>query len=117
VEIDSHSLFSKWFGGSAKLVGQTFREIERLVDEDEDAFICILIDEVESLTNSRQSASTNEPGDGMRVRRPLIIQPSWPKLTDLTQATNALLTALDRLRARPNIVVLCTSNLIEAMAS
>ncbi|KAI9772314.1 MAG: hypothetical protein M1840_001063 [Geoglossum simile] len=98
VEIDSHSLFSKWFGGSAKLVGQTFREIERLVDEDEDAFVCVLIDEVESLTSSRQSASANEPGDGVR-------------------ATNALLTALDRLHARPNIVVLCTSNLIESMAS
>ena len=71
MEIDSYSLFSKWFGGSAKLVGQTFREIERLVDEDEDAFVCVLIDEIESLTSSRQSASANEPGDGMRVWRPL----------------------------------------------
>ncbi|KAH0558906.1 hypothetical protein GP486_004467 [Trichoglossum hirsutum] len=97
IEINSHSLFSRWFGGSAKLVGKVFEEIEDLVDEDEDTFICIFIDEIESLTSSRRSvASGSEPGDSMR-------------------ATNALLTALDRLRARPNVIVLCTSNLIKAM--
>lgn len=35
----------------------------------------------------------------------------------LTKAVNALLTALDRLRNHPNVVVLCTSNLIEAIVS
>ncbi|KAI9859661.1 MAG: hypothetical protein M1813_006592 [Trichoglossum hirsutum] len=99
IEINSHSLFSRWFGGSAKLVGKIFEEIEDLVDEDEDTFVCVLIDEIESLTSSRQSAASgSEPGDSMR-------------------ATNALLTALDRLRARPNVIVLCTSNLIKAMDS
>ena len=34
-----------------------------------------------------------------------------------TKAVNALLTALDRLRNHPNVVVLCTSNLIKAIVS
>jgi uncharacterized Fe-S radical SAM superfamily protein PflX len=33
------------------------------------------------------------------------------------QATNQLLTALDRLRSLPNILVCCTSNLVEAIVS
>jgi SpoVK/Ycf46/Vps4 family AAA+-type ATPase len=70
IEINSHSLFSRWFGGSAKLVGKIFEEIEDLVDEDEDTFVCVLIDEIESLTSSRQSAASgSEPGDSMRVGR------------------------------------------------
>lgn len=35
----------------------------------------------------------------------------------LMQATNQLLTALDRLRHLPNILVCCTSNLLEAIVS
>lgn len=31
------------------------------------------------------------------------------------QAVNALLIALDRLRCRPNVLLFCTSNLIEAV--
>lgn len=31
------------------------------------------------------------------------------------QAVNALLIALDRLQRRPNVLVFCTSNLIEAV--
>jgi hypothetical protein len=34
-----------------------------------------------------------------------------------SQATNQLLTALDRLRSLPNILVCCTSNLVEAIVS
>jgi hypothetical protein len=33
------------------------------------------------------------------------------------QATNQLLTALDRLRSLPNILVCCTSNLVEAIVN
>ncbi|KAH0536345.1 hypothetical protein FGG08_006771 [Glutinoglossum americanum] len=58
---------ARWFGGSAKLVNKLFEGIEDLVDEEEDTFVCILIDEIESLTGSRQStASRNEPADSMR---------------------------------------------------
>jgi hypothetical protein len=53
-----------------------------------------LIDEVESITASRSSnARSNEPGDAVRV-------------------VNAVLTSLDALKRRPNVLVLCTSNLI-----
>jgi hypothetical protein len=33
----------------------------------------------------------------------------------MIKAVNSLLIGLDRLRHRPNVLVLCTSNLIEAM--
>ncbi|KAI9876754.1 MAG: hypothetical protein M1830_005802 [Pleopsidium flavum] len=97
VEVNSHSLFSKYFSESGKLVGKLFENIESMLDEADDTFVCVLIDEVESLTSAREhAASGNEPSDAMR-------------------AVNALLTALDRLRHRPNVLVLCTSNLIVAM--
>lgn len=73
IEIDSHSLFSKFFGESGKLVGLLFEEIERLLEQEKDTFICILIDEVESLTSARdQVAGHNEPRDGLRVRLQLV---------------------------------------------
>jgi hypothetical protein len=40
---------------------------------------------------------------------PMLVTNSSP------QATNQLLTALDRLRSLPNILVCCTSNLVEAI--
>lgn len=68
IEVDSHSLFSKFFGESGKLVGLLFEEVERLLEREKDTFICILIDEVESLTSARdQVAGHNEPRDGLRV--------------------------------------------------
>jgi hypothetical protein len=67
------------------------------VADDPEQFVCILIDEVESLTRSRTEASSgNEPGDAIRV-------------------VNAVLTALDALRRQPNVLVLCTSNMIEGI--
>ncbi|KAI9739754.1 MAG: hypothetical protein M1834_006474 [Cirrosporium novae-zelandiae] len=99
IEINSHSLFSKYFSESGKLVSKMFEGIESLLDEDEDVFVCVVIDEVESLAITRENAVRgNEPNDALR-------------------AVNALLTALDRLRTRKNVVVLCTSNLITAMDS
>ncbi|KAL0631558.1 hypothetical protein Q9L58_009582 [Maublancomyces gigas] len=97
VEINSHSLFSKWFSESGKLVGRMFEEIMQML-ADEDTFVVVLIvDEVESLTSARKgAASGNEPSDSLRV-------------------VNALLTALDRLRYKNNVIILTTSNLIEAM--
>ncbi|KAF2090825.1 AAA-domain-containing protein, partial [Saccharata proteae CBS 121410] len=98
VEINSQSLLSKWFGESGKLVSKTFDRIQSLSD-DETTIVCVLIDEVESLTASREKSATgNECGDAMR-------------------ATNQLLTGLDRLRHRPNVIVLCTSNLVMAIDS
>ncbi|KAK7542455.1 pachytene checkpoint protein 2 [Phyllosticta citribraziliensis] len=98
VEICSQSLLSKWFGESAKLLSKMFEKLEEMA-RDETSFVCVLIDEVETLTAARdKSANGSECGDAMR-------------------ATNQLLTALDRLRHRSNIVVLCTSNLVHALDS
>ncbi|MCJ1376729.1 hypothetical protein MMC20_007974 [Loxospora ochrophaea] len=97
VEINSHCLFSKYFSESGKLVAKTFEFIESILDTDEDMFVCVIIDEIESLTSAReQTLGSGDPRDALR-------------------AVNSLLAALDRLRSRPNIVVLCTSNLVEAM--
>lgn len=92
VEINSHSLFSKWFSESGKLVQRLFALIDELV-EDEKAFVVILIDEVESLTTARQAAASGtEPSDAVRV-------------------VNAVLTQLDRLKSRENVLIMTTSNI------
>ncbi len=64
VEVNAHSLFSKWFSESGKLVGRLFAKIGELVD-DPDALVCVLIDEVESLSAARR-ASSAEPSDAIR---------------------------------------------------
>lgn len=85
LEINSHSLFSKWFSESGKLVQRLFTSITELVEE-EDGFVVVLIgtsifhrymrrnksnkiiDEVESLTAARAGAMAGtEPSDGLRV--------------------------------------------------
>ena len=82
-EINAHSLFSKWFSESGKLVSRLFASIREAVAE-EDCLVFVLIDEVESLTAARRAAvAGNEPADAIR-------------------AVNALLTQLDSLRHAPN---------------
>jgi pachytene checkpoint protein 2 len=96
VEVHSHSLFSKWFSESGKLVARLFEHIQELV-EDQGTLCCVLIDEVESLTAARTSAMNGaEPSDAVRV-------------------VNAMLTQLDTLKRFPNVITLCTSNLAEAI--
>jgi hypothetical protein len=74
LEINSHSLFSKWFSESGKLIGRLFDQIYELV-EDQDSLICILIDEVESLTSARQAAvSGSEPTDAIRAVNALLVR-------------------------------------------
>ncbi|GLB33599.1 putative AAA ATPase family protein [Lyophyllum shimeji] len=98
LEINSHSLFSKWFSESGKLVQRLFNGITELVEE-EDAFLVVLIDEVESLTAARAGAMAGtEPSDGLRV-------------------VNALLTQLDKLKHRKNVLIMSTSNLVKAIDS
>jgi len=94
VEINSHSLFSKWFSESGKLVQKMFTEIKRLM-EDQESLVCVLIDEVESLTAARK-ASGSEPSDAIRV-------------------VNALLTQLDQIKMAPNVLILTTSNITGAI--
>ncbi|VDK48496.1 unnamed protein product [Anisakis simplex] len=96
VEINSHSLFSKWFSESGKLVQKMFDHIEELADDNK-TLIFVLIDEVESLSMARAGAlNRNEPGDAVR-------------------AVNALLTQIDRIRRFPNVLVLTTSNISKSL--
>ncbi|XP_052269478.1 pachytene checkpoint protein 2 homolog isoform X2 [Dreissena polymorpha] len=96
VEINSHSLFSKWFSESGKLVMKMFQKIQELIDEPQ-ALVCVLIDEVESLTAARKSAmSGSEPSDAIRV-------------------VNAVLTQIDQIKKYPNVIILTTSNVTGAI--
>ncbi len=96
IEINTHSLFSKWFSESGKLVFKLFQHVQQMV-QDEDAFVCVLIDEVESLTSARQSAlNGTEPSDSIRV-------------------VNAVLTQLDQLKRYRNVLILTTSNITGAI--
>lgn len=96
VEINTNGLLSKYFGESGKLINETFENICSMA-QDGDMLIVVVMDEVETIAGSRErSAASNECGDGLR-------------------ATNQLLTRLDRLRAHPNVLVLCTSNLISSI--
>ncbi|XP_007572723.1 pachytene checkpoint protein 2 homolog [Poecilia formosa] len=94
VEINSHSLFSKWFSESGKLVTKMFQQIQLLID-DKDTLVFVLIDEVESLTAARKACQAGtEPSDAIRV-------------------VNAVLTQLDQVKRYPNVVILTTSNVTE----
>lgn len=53
MEVNAHSLFSKWFSESGKLVSKLFGAITELVEEPQ-ALVFVLIDEVESLTAARK---------------------------------------------------------------
>jgi len=96
VEINSHSLFSKWFSESGKLVMKMFDKIQELI-EDSESIVFLLIDEVESLAQCRMAAeSGHEPSDSIR-------------------AVNALLTQIDRIKQYPNVMILTTSNVVGAI--
>ncbi|KAA8542214.1 hypothetical protein F0562_023366 [Nyssa sinensis] len=96
VEVNAHSLFSKWFSESGKLVAKLFQKIQEMVEE-ENNLVFILIDEVESLAAARKAAlSGSEPSDSIRV-------------------VNALLTQMDKLKSSPNVIILTTSNITAAI--
>ncbi|KAJ8959134.1 hypothetical protein NQ318_022392 [Aromia moschata] len=96
IEINSHSLFSKWFSESGKLVTKMFTKIKEIV-ENPSIFVCVLIDEVESLAHARnQCVSGNEPSDSIRV-------------------VNAVLTQIDQIKRYRNVLVLATSNMTETI--
>ncbi|XP_053323291.1 LOW QUALITY PROTEIN: pachytene checkpoint protein 2 homolog [Spea bombifrons] len=94
IEINSHSLFSKWFSESGKLVTKMFQKIHELI-YDQEVLVFVLIDEVESLTAARNASQGNtEPSDAIRV-------------------VNAVLTQIDQIKRYPNVVILTTSNITE----
>lgn len=92
IQIRTATLLSKYYSESAKQVDQIFTTIEEMCEEDSEQFICVLIDEVESIAGSRESSMHGEAQDSLR-------------------ATNALLTGLDRAKRHRNAIFLCTSNM------
>ena len=66
IEVNAHSLFSKWFSESGKLVAALFERIQTEL-ADSHRLVFVLIDEVESLTAARQAAmDSGEPADSIR---------------------------------------------------
>ncbi|KAG9692630.1 AAA-domain-containing protein, partial [Aureobasidium melanogenum] len=95
-EINTQDLLSKFYSESGKLISEMFDKVLRMA-HDGNELVCVLIDEIESIAMSRQALTKNG------------------ECTDTVRATNQLLTALDRIRSKPNIVVFCTSNLAESI--
>ena len=49
-------------------MAKTFEFIESILDTDEDMFVCVIIDEIESLTSAReQTLGSGDPRDALRV--------------------------------------------------
>ncbi|KAH7363905.1 P-loop containing nucleoside triphosphate hydrolase protein [Rhexocercosporidium sp. MPI-PUGE-AT-0058] len=97
VQIKTANLLSKYYSESAKHVDDIFNRISAMCEEDSTGFICVLIDEVESIACSREySTKEGESHDSLR-------------------ATNALLTGLDRTARHSNVVFLFTSNMCDAL--
>jgi SpoVK/Ycf46/Vps4 family AAA+-type ATPase len=95
-EINTQDLLSKFYSESGKLVSEMFDKVLKMAHDDKE-LVCVLIDEIESIATSRQVSTKNG------------------ECTDTVRATNQLLTALDRIRNKPNIIVFCTSNLVESI--
>uniref|UniRef100_A0A0K0DTH2 AAA domain-containing protein n=1 Tax=Strongyloides stercoralis TaxID=6248 RepID=A0A0K0DTH2_STRER len=93
IEINCHSLFSKWFSQSAKLVNLLFDKILNTYAVNKNVMVFVLIDEIESIGLSREkSMGKNDPGDVVRV-------------------LNSLLTQLDKTKMFPNVMFIGTSNM------
>ncbi|KAA3677738.1 pachytene checkpoint protein 2 [Paragonimus westermani] len=91
IELNTMNLMSKWFSESARLVARMFDAVKEYL-EAPDHLVCLLVDEVESLTAVRNSAMSGcEPSDAIRV-------------------VNAVLTQIDQIKRYPNVLVLATSN-------
>lgn len=95
-EVNTHSLFSKWFAESGKMVKKLFDKVKETA-EDKSSLNIVLIDEVESIATTRNaSINGSDPSDAIRV-------------------VNALLTQIDQLKSYPNVLILATSNLTECI--
>ncbi len=106
LEINTFSLFSKYFSESSKLIIKLFDYIFELA-EDENLFICILFDEIESLVTSR-SKNCIKTGSNAKVG-------SNSDPNDAIRAVNAVLTSIDKLKKYSNILILCTSNMVDGI--
>ncbi|KAF4553881.1 ATPase-like protein 7 [Elsinoe fawcettii] len=95
IEVNSTGLLDHALGGSQTQVARVFDKV-REIAEDELALCFILFNEVESIAGNRSTELARGHAEVMR-------------------ATNRLLSALDELRNRSNVVVLCTTNMVETL--
>lgn len=96
IQIKAAALLSKYYSESAKQVDKIFTGLQQMCEDDPEEFICVLIDEVETIAVTREASAHGESQESLR-------------------ATNAFLTGLDRTRGYPNIVFLCTSNMVNSL--
>ncbi|KAE8733191.1 Pachytene checkpoint protein 2-like protein [Hibiscus syriacus] len=99
IEVNAHSLLSKWFSESGKLVAKLFQKNQEMVEEEHNLIYddVATVDEVESLAAARNVAlSSSEPSDSIMV-------------------VNALLTQMDKLKSAPNVIIMTTSNITAAI--
>merc|ERR1712142_999196 len=85
VQINSHSLFSKWFSESGKLEQKMFEEIKSQVNNPR-TFVCVL------------TAARKNSGSGLEC-------------SDAVRVVNALLTEIDKIKQHTNVLILTTSNI------
>lgn len=96
IQIKAAALLSKYYSESAKQVDKIFSNLQQMCEDDPEEFICVLIDEVETIAVAREGSGHGASQESLR-------------------ATNAFLTGLDRTKRYPNIVFLCTSNMVQSL--
>lgn len=96
IELQAPHVFSRFFSESGKQVMEIFNRIHTLA-EDPQHLVIVIMDEVESLVARRESSiQGNDPSDAVRV-------------------VNNILNQIDALEKHSNILILCTSNMMDFM--
>lgn len=101
IELSCSQIFSRWFGESSKNITTIFNDLELLLKSyiECNNFVCLLIDEVETIASCRTKLiNNNESNESVRV-------------------VNCLLTNLDKLKKFDNFIVLATSNYLDTLDS
>jgi SpoVK/Ycf46/Vps4 family AAA+-type ATPase len=74
IQIKTASLLSKFYSESAKQIAGIFIQIAQICQENENGFVCVLIDEIESIACSRQlSMCSGESQDTLRATNALLM--------------------------------------------
>lgn len=91
------ALLSQFFGQSAKQIHKIFESIAGLSQANPSTLYVLVIDEIESLAGSRSRA--NAQGE----------------VQDAVRATNELLVGFDTIKNKNNVLIICTSNLLDSL--
>ncbi|KAL5345497.1 hypothetical protein ACLOAV_009247 [Pseudogymnoascus australis] len=96
-QLNAATLLSHYFGQSAVKIHSIFEALAAQSAELPNTLMVLLIDEIESLAASRETASARS------------------EVHDAVRATNALLTGFDMVTDSANVFIICTSNLISSL--